>query len=106
MMRLGGKDIVPQGWVEDIRSGGDSGPWQKGDMLHLFPNGRYRTKWYQTGNASGAFCGIGIHGQWLWIDPRKEVVIAKVSAQKEPVDDDMDILLILALEAIVDAVTR
>jgi len=106
MMRLGGKDIVPEGWVEDIRSGGDSGPWQKGDMLHLFPNGRYRTKWYQTGNASGAFCGIGIHGQWLWIDPRKEVVIAKVSAQKEPVDDDMDILLILALEAIVDAVTR
>ena len=104
MMRLGGKDILPGWWVEDIRHGGDSSPWQKGDMVHLFPQGRYRSKWYQTGNASGAFCGIGIHGQWLWIDPRREVVIAKVSAQQEPVDDDTDMLLILAFEAIADAV--
>ena len=104
MMRLGGKDILPGWWVEDIRHGGDSGPWQKGDMLHLFPKGRYRSKWYQTGHASGAFCGIGIHGQWLWIDPRRKVVIAKVSAQQEPVNDDTDILLTLAFEAIAEAV--
>ena len=104
MMRLGGKGILPDWWVEDIRSGGDSAPWQKGDMIHLFPAGRYRSKWYQTGNASGAFCGIGIHGQWLWIDPQREVVIAKVSAQAEPVNDDMDMLLILAFEAIAESV--
>jgi len=105
MMRLGGKDILPGWWVEDIRHDGDSGPWKKGDMVDLFPKGRYRSKWYQTGKASGAFCGIGIHGQWLWIDPHREVVIAKVSAQAEPVDDDTDILLILAFEAIAEAVS-
>ena len=104
MMRLGGKDILPSWWVEDIRHHGDSEPWKKGDMVDLFPKGRYRSKWYQTGKASGAFCGIGIHGQWLWIDPRREVVIAKVSAQAEPVDDDTDMLLILAFEAIAAAV--
>jgi CubicO group peptidase (beta-lactamase class C family) len=105
MMRLGGKDILPSWWVEDIRHGGDSGPWQKGDMVDLFPNGRYRSQWYQTGHASGAFCGIGIHGQWLWIDPQREVVIAKVSAQEEPVHDDTDMLLIRAFEAIAEAVS-
>ncbi|CAB1061982.1 6-aminohexanoate-dimer hydrolase (EC [Olavius sp. associated proteobacterium Delta 1] len=104
MMRLGGKDIIPGWWVEDIRHNGDSGPWKKGDMVDLFPQGRYRSKWYQTGHASGAFCGIGIHGQWLWIDPRKEVVITKVSAQEEPVDDETDMLLVLAFEAIAEAV--
>jgi CubicO group peptidase (beta-lactamase class C family) len=104
MMRLGGKDILPGWWVEDIRHHGDSEPWEKGDMVDLFPKGRYRSKWYQSGHASGAFCGIGIHGQWLWIDPRREVVIAKVSAQAEPVDDDTDMLLILAFEAIAEAV--
>ena len=87
-MRLGGKDILPGWWVEDIRHDGDSGPWKKGDMVDLFPKGRYRS----------------IHGQWLWIDPRREVVIAKVSAQEEPVDDDTDMLLILAFEAIAEAV--
>ncbi len=105
MMRLGGKDILPGWWVEDIRHNGDSGPWKKGDMVHLFPKGRYRSQWYQTGNASGAFCGIGIHGQWLWIDPEREVVIAKVSAQEEPVHDDTDLLLVLAFEAIAEAVS-
>jgi len=104
MMRLGGKDILPGWWVEDIRHNGDGGPWKKGDMVHLFPQGRYRSKWYQTGLGSGAFCGIGIHGQWLWIDPLREVVIAKVSAQEEPVDDDTDMLLVLAFEAIAEAV--
>ena len=105
MMRLGGKDILPGWWVEDIRHNGDSGPWQKGDFADLFPNGRYRSKWYQTGHASGAFCGIGIHGQWLWVDPQREVVIAKVSAQQEPVHDDTDHLLVLAFEAIAEAVS-
>jgi len=104
MMRLAGKDIIPGWWVEDIRGGGDSRPWQKGDMRHLFPEGRYRSKWYQTGHASGAFCGIGIHGQWLWIDPLREVVIAKVSAQPEPENDETDMLLIRAFEAIAAAV--
>ena len=104
LMRLGGKDIIPGWWVEDIRRAGDSGPWQKGDFVDLFPQGRYRSKWYQTGHASGAFCAIGIHGQWLWIDPRREVVIAKLSVQNEPVDDDIDMLLVQAFKSIAEAV--
>ena len=71
MMRLGGNDILPDWWVQDIRGGGDSGPWQKGEFYHMLPTGRYRSQWYQAGNPSGAFCAIGIHGQWLWIDPHK-----------------------------------
>lgn len=73
--------------------------------MDLFPSGRYRSQWYQSGHASGAFCGIGIHGQWLWVDPQREVVIAKVSAQEEPVHDDTDMLLVLAFETIAKAVS-
>jgi len=104
MMRLGGNEVLPDWWVQDSRDGGDSEPWKKGEFYHLFPTGRYRSQWYQTGSPSGAFCAIGIHGQWLWIDPKREVVIAKVSAQEEPVHDDTDLLLILAFEAIAEAV--
>jgi CubicO group peptidase (beta-lactamase class C family) len=75
-----------------------------GEFFSMFPAGRYRSQWYQTGGASGAFCAIGIHGQWLWVDPLRAVVIAKVSAQAEPVDEDIDFTLIRAFEAIADAV--
>jgi CubicO group peptidase (beta-lactamase class C family) len=105
MMRLGGKGILPAGWIEDICSNGDSAAWQKGDFANLFPNGRYRSKWYQTGLASGAYCAIGIHGQWLWIDPSREVVIAKVSNQPDPENDDIDLMLIHAFDTIAEAVS-
>ena len=45
------------------------------------PRGRYRGKWYATGNERGAFCAIGIHGQWIYIDPTSEVTIVKLSSQ-------------------------
>jgi CubicO group peptidase (beta-lactamase class C family) len=103
MVRTGGNGILPAEWIQDIRRGGDGEAWKKGDFCHLFPNGSYRSQWYQTGGASGSFCGIGIHGQWLWIDPLREIVIAKVSAQEEPVSDDIDVTLIRAFEAITEA---
>ena len=35
---------------------------------------------------------VGIHGQWLYIDPNAEVVIAKQSSQPLPVDQPMDFM--------------
>jgi CubicO group peptidase (beta-lactamase class C family) len=93
MMRQGGmangRRIVPEAWVRDtVETGGDRQAWRRGAMLFLFPGGRYRNKWYQVGD--GAYCGIGIHGQWLYVNPKTEVVIAKMSSQPEPVDDKLD----------------
>jgi hypothetical protein len=52
------------------------------------------------GTAGGAFCGIGIHGQWLYVNPKAEVVIAKMSSQPEPVDDKLDGDIVAFLEAV------
>ena len=98
-----GREVVPAWWVSDIREGGDTGPWLRGGMSYLLPAGRYRSQWYQVGDASGAFCAIGIHGQWLWIDPAREVVIAKVSAQPDPISDAIDLTLIRAFDALAAA---
>lgn len=105
MMRQGGiangRRIVPEAWVRDtVSTGGDAEAWQRGTMAFLLPKGRYRNKWYQTGAASGAFCGIGIHGQWLYVDPKAEVVIAKMSSQPEPVDEPLDVDMIAFFEAL------
>ena len=105
MMRQGGmangRRVVPEAWVRDtVATGGSSEAWQRGTMAFLFPKGKYRNKWYQTGADSGAFCGIGIHGQWLYVNPKAEVVIAKMSSQPEPVDDRLDVDIVAFFEAL------
>ncbi len=94
MMRCGGSfeghRIVPESWVEDTTTGGDREAWRKGDFAFLLPNGSYRNKWYQLGLGDGAFCGIGIHGQWLYVNPATETVLVKMSSQPLPVDDTLD----------------
>lgn len=91
LMRCGGivdgRRIVSQAWVEDTLHGGSREAWAAGEASSWLPQGRYRNKWYQTGNANGAFFALGIHGQWLYVDPRAEMVVAKFSSQPEAIVD-------------------
>ena len=97
------RQIVPAAWMADIRNNGDPAAWQKGEMTELFGKGRYRSKWYASGEPSGAFTGIGIHGQWLYVDPSAGMVIAKQSSQPLPVDWPLDLLHLDAFNAIAKA---
>jgi CubicO group peptidase (beta-lactamase class C family) len=81
--------IVSQDWVSDTITNGSAEAWRAGKFVEWLPEGRYRNKWYQTGNASGAFFALGIHGQYLYVNPRAEMVVAKFSSQPEPVDNDL-----------------
>lgn len=82
-----GRQVVPAAWVADMREYGDRQAWQEGRNVDL-PNGRYRSQWYQSGDADGAFAAIGIHGQWLWVDPSTQTVLVKLSSQPDPLGDE------------------
>ncbi|NEI71635.1 serine hydrolase [Rhizobium lusitanum] len=92
MMRQGGTAngtrVVSEAWVSGTLSGGSKAAWDRSDFAPLFPKGRYHNKWYQTGE--GSFCGIGIHGQWLYIDPAADVVIVRMSSQPDPIMEGFD----------------
>jgi CubicO group peptidase (beta-lactamase class C family) len=94
MMRNGGMagslPVITEGWVRDTLSGGDPAAWKAGDYAHLLKDGSYRNQWYQSGMPSRAFLAAGIHGQWLYVNPATEVVIARLSSQNDPVDDRLD----------------
>ncbi|QRM57307.1 serine hydrolase [Sinorhizobium sp. BG8] len=83
-----GRQVVPSAWIKDMRTAGDHDAWAAGSNTSL-PNGRYRSQWYQSGEADGAYCAIGIHGQWLYVDPSTDTVIVKLSSQPNPLDDEL-----------------
>lgn len=89
MMRLGGvaggRCIVPRDWVHDTATGEPAGQWAAGKLAEWLPGGYYRNKWYQRRAGGNAFFALGIHGQWLYVDPRAEMVVAKFSSQQVPV---------------------
>jgi len=92
MLRDGGRvdsrQIVPQTWLSDMLTAGDHEAWMASQPT-ILPNGRYRSQWYQTGEADGVFFALGIHGQWLYVDPSQETVIVKLSSQPNPLDDEL-----------------
>jgi len=85
---VAGKRLIPEGWLADMLTAGDHQAWVDGKS-NFFPKGRYRSQWYQSGEADGAFCAIGIHGQWLYVDPSTETTIVKLSSQPNPLDDEL-----------------
>jgi len=85
------RQIVSESWIEDTATQGSRNAWQKGDFVGLLPGGCYRNQWYQVGDPDKSLMAIGIHGQWLYINPTAEVVIAKTASQPEPVDDALDV---------------
>ena len=84
---VGGRQVVPAAWLSDMQSNGSIEAWLAGRNVDL-PNGRYRSQWYQSGEADEAYCAIGIHGQWLYVDPSSETVIVKLSSQPDPLGDE------------------
>jgi len=67
---------------------GDAEAWAKGDLAQYFRGlpMRYRSQWYVLDGDAPLFFGWGIHGQFLFVDPANEIVVAKFSSQALPID--------------------
>ncbi len=100
-----GRQVIPESWIDDCSQGGDREAWARGDSAKEFPDGRYRNKWYQTGNADQALLAIGIHSQWIYVNPKTEVTIVKLSSQDEPLRLDLDAVNLQAFDNISAAVS-
>jgi CubicO group peptidase (beta-lactamase class C family) len=81
-------EVLPAAWIEDIASNGDAGAWAAGSFAEYFPGlpMHYRSKWYALNRKPQLLFGWGIHGQHLFVDRERQVVIAKFSSQALPVD--------------------
>ncbi|MFO1083001.1 MAG: serine hydrolase [Reyranellaceae bacterium] len=84
----GTRQVVPAAWIEDITRNGDAEAWNAGSFVPYFPGAamHYRDKWYVERGEAPLLFGLGIHGQNLFVDRKREIVIAKHSSQAAPLD--------------------
>jgi CubicO group peptidase (beta-lactamase class C family) len=95
-----GTQVVPGAWIDDIHANGDKQAWKDGDLAFVFPDGRYRACWYTIDPARNDLAAVGIHGQWIHVDPSTDAVIVKVAAQPSPMDIAIDHRWLAAFRAI------
>jgi CubicO group peptidase (beta-lactamase class C family) len=83
-----GLEVVPPSFVDDLTHGGDRAAWDAGDYADFLPGGAYRSCWYQPGIDPDVVCGLGIHGQLLYVDRGRDVVVVVLSSWAEPDVDE------------------
>lgn len=79
-----GRRVVSEQWVASTMAGGDPAKWQSIKRA-VHPHGSYRNQWWVTGNERGNVYAVGIHGQYIWLDPVADTVIVKYSTSPAPV---------------------
>ena len=97
------RQIVPANWINETVTSFDRVAWRAGEGFDFLPEGGYRNKWWVIGNDLGAYTGIGVYGQWLYVAPGAQTVIAVFASQPSPVDDNISNDSIGCFEAIARA---
>ena len=103
MMRGGGsyrgKRIIPAAAVADIMKGASPADFAKADYK-LLPGWSYRSQWWVSHNAHGAYAARGIHGQAVYIDPKAEMVIARFASHPLSANAHLDPTSLPAFDAL------
>jgi CubicO group peptidase (beta-lactamase class C family) len=84
----GGTQIIPSAWIDDIALNGSEHAWEAGTFAPFFPGRKmhYRNKWYVDVDAAPLLFGLGIHGQYLFVDRPNRIVVGIMSSQALPLD--------------------
>ena len=79
------KQIIPDSWIDDIIKNGSDSAWEKRIGMDEFGNMpmHYRSFWYVQKNGDPLIHGLGIHGQYLFIDPKLNLSVAWFSSDND-----------------------
>jgi len=80
-------DVIDADFLDDLLHAGDRERWARGDFASLFPEGAYRSCWYAPNLDDDVVLGIGIHGQMVYVDVAREIVVVVLSSFSVPDDD-------------------
>ena len=94
-----GEQIMHKEAVEDIIKGGNKDKFAKSAYSKL--NGwSYRNMWWMTHNEHEAFAARGVHGQTIYIDPKAEMVLVRLSSHPVAANSVIDPFSLPAYHAV------
>jgi len=79
--------VLSSNWLKDTFTAGDRDAWTRGNYAQRMPDGKYRNKWYQSGDEDDSISGRGIYGQQIYINPSRSTVISRFSSSPDPLND-------------------
>ena len=79
------KQIIPDFWIDDVIKNGSDSAQEKRIGMDEFGNMpmHYRSFWYVQKNGDPLIHGLGIHGQYLFIDPKLNLSVAWFSSDND-----------------------
>lgn len=99
-----GRRVVSAEWVRRTIQGGDTDVARGTVFQRVHPGGAYSNQWWITGSTRGDFYAVGIHGQFVWVDPATRTVVVKFSSWPEPVTEEWSRLHARLFRDICDAI--
>ncbi len=82
-MALSGGSVVPPAFVEDTLRGDAEcrAAWLASEVgRRRFPDGHYRNQFWVPDSSGPVLLGVGVYGQYLWVDTARDLVIVKFSS--------------------------
>ncbi len=80
-----GEQVFPENWIKDILNSESDKKFSLDGHYDIFPEGLYRSKWYRPYISRNVLFGLGIHGQWIWIDFDEELSFVCLSSEPKPI---------------------
>ena len=84
MVRRGGEfngqRIIAKAVIDDLMRGGDREKFKASPNRAAWSGYSYHNQWWISHNADGTFEALGVHGQYVHINPAAEMVVVKLSS--------------------------
>ena len=97
-----GEQVIPAAVIDDIAKGSSPEAFSKGGYTTL-PGWSYRNMWWVSHNSHGAYMARGIYGQNIYVDPKAEMVIARLGSHTVAANTATDPIVLPAYQAAAEA---
>ncbi len=99
--KYNGEQILPEKWVQDSFdvSSEYSTPGSIHDAYNVIG---YGYQWWIPEGEEGEFMAIGVYGQWIYVNPKHQVIIVKTSADPDFMSQDYELKHVEFFRAITD----